>query len=357
MIYLRVPDNAGPSGGTRLMYEMVDELNAQGMPARIWHGRPGFRLEWFENRTPVVNGMELDLQVGDVMVASEIWTADGAAEQLADARVVVLNMNHFETFRHATYEDRWKGDYPGWPNAVGVIVVGKASKAFVEMALRRPMPVHHVPLHVRSELFRPAPKENVIATMPRKRQEDMQTVIQLLHRSPIAGRWRFDIIDRVPFEEWARRVTRARIFLSASNREGCAFPPAEAMAAGCYVVGFTGDGCRDYMLPEFSSPIDDQNLAAFAAETVRIAQAMEAGSPDIQAKIDAGRDHVLRNYGVENWTTGIRTAFADLLQAAAQTKPVRVRHYKQYGKDYLSLAKSTARRMIPPAVLDRLRGR
>jgi glycosyltransferase involved in cell wall biosynthesis len=54
------------------------------------------------------------------------------------------------------------------------------------------------------------------------------------------------------------------IFLSFSEREGFGLPPAEAMASGCFVVGFTGMGGRDYFDPEYSSPVLENDILGYA---------------------------------------------------------------------------------------------
>ena len=38
------------------------------------------------------------------------------------------------------------------------------------------------------------------------------------------------------------------------------------MAAGCYVVGYTGDGGREFMNPSWCSPIGDEDIVSFAEE-------------------------------------------------------------------------------------------
>ena len=69
------------------------------------------------------------------------------------------------------------------------------------------------------------------------------------------------------------------------------------MACGCYVVGFTGLGGREYFDPEYSSPVPEDDLLAFA----RAAEAAIVGfreDPQAMAKREPGwpRSALLARY-------------------------------------------------------------
>src|SRR5690349_22225347 len=97
LIYFLAPDENRPSGGIRQIYLMVDLLRELGYDAAIFHGEPGFRCTWFSNDTPVVSQPFLRLERGDLFVIPE-YGGGRERPRCADARVVVLNQNHFRTF-------------------------------------------------------------------------------------------------------------------------------------------------------------------------------------------------------------------------------------------------------------------
>jgi hypothetical protein len=328
MIYFLTPDEARPSGGVRQAYLMVDLLCEMGHEAAIFHGTPGFRPDWFAHETPIVARPTLRLERGDMLVVPEY---DGARkrDRCGDASVVMLNQNHFRTFINSGFEDRWTGAYPGWPNAVAAIATSEAIAKFLRAAARGPLPIHVVRVGVDAPRGPLGAKRRMICVMPRKRHHDAEAVVQLLHRSGLDG-WEIVPIVGMPHDEVQRTLTDAAIFLSFSAGEGFGLPPAEAMAAGCYVVGFTGDGGREFMNHEWCSPIDDENLVSFAEEVVRIARRWESEPEAMAAIADRGRRFVTEKYSRDAIRGDVERAFTELAaegSPALQTQSAEVTHW------------------------------
>lgn len=96
-----------------------------------------------------------------------------------------------------------------------------------------------------------------VGWMPRKNKalgEQARRVceLRLAHMSGMPGmtsapRVEWVTIDKVSQDKVAYLLGSCHIFLSTGFPEGFALPPAEAMAAGCVVVGCTGFGGWDYM--------------------------------------------------------------------------------------------------------------
>jgi glycosyltransferase involved in cell wall biosynthesis len=58
------------------------------------------------------------------------------------------------------------------------------------------------------------------------------------------------------------------VFLSLSDRDGFGLPPAEAMACGCYVVGYSGGGGREFFDPSYCDPVESTLELVGALERV-----------------------------------------------------------------------------------------
>ena len=105
---------------------------------------------------------------------------------------------------------------------------------------------------------RPKPSENIrVAFMPRKnaalaRQMQDVTLAVLGPRPGFAIKW-LPLHNMTP-EQVAVGLASSHIFLASSFPEGFGLPPAEAMAAGCLPVGFTGFGGWEYMRSALCPP-------------------------------------------------------------------------------------------------------
>ncbi|HEV7527159.1 MAG TPA: glycosyltransferase [Acidimicrobiia bacterium] len=307
---------------------MVDLLCELGYEASVFHGTPGFRCSWFDNTTPVVAKPFLELEPGDLLVVPEY---DGARkyERCRDAAVVHLNQNHFRTFINAGFDDSWPGAYPGWPNAKAVLVTSEAVGRFISAALRAPLPVYPTRVVVDSDRFLPGRKRKLVALMPRKRRHEAEAAVQLIYRGGLAG-WEVAVIDKMSHGAVADVLSEAAIFLSFSSEEGFGLPPAEAMAAGCYVIGYTGDGGREFMDPSWCSPIGDEDIVAIAQETLRVANDWDRDAAAVQARATQGREFVSRRYTREGLREDLATAFEQLAAPgsdARQPSAVSVTHW------------------------------
>jgi hypothetical protein len=87
-----------------------------------------------------------------------------------------------------------------------------------------------------------------IAFMPRKLAEEaafIQSTFRRLYRRYADVPW--TAIAGVTQKQAAEVMGCSAVFLSLSSRESFGLPPLEAMSSGCFVVGFHGDGGREYM--------------------------------------------------------------------------------------------------------------
>ena len=354
MIYFMVPDTNRPVGGVRHVYRIVDVLNELGFPAAVSHAVSGFRCTWFDNNTRIVAGHRLLLDSGDLLVVPEVNRVR-CQSRTANASVVVLNQNHFNTLGGAGLEDSLAGAYPGWPNAVAVLMTSQACRRLVSSVLREPLPVHIARYVIDSELFVPKSNEKMIAFMPRKRRNDVEAVIQLLHRTPGLRDWRLQPIEEMSESEVAEVLGDAAIFLSFSEREGFGLPPAEAMAAGCYVIGFAGDGGTEYMDPAWCSPINEPDLLGFAREVGRVATAWAAGDERIQEATRRARSVICSRYCLDGLREDLEAAFGALTASdspALQTAPVEVTHVSWLTP--MEKVRRCIRRVVPPKLAQAL---
>lgn len=101
-------------------------------------------------------------------------------------------------------------------------------------------------------IFRPiAEKKNLITYMPRKLAKHSEMFLFFLG-DKLPPHWKIQAIDGVSENEVYRTFSESKIFLSFSEFEGLAMPPVMAALSGNLVIGYTGEGNKEYFhLPCF----------------------------------------------------------------------------------------------------------
>ena len=284
------PDGRGASGGIAVLYDMVAELRNQGYDAVVLHGHRSARypdgrsdVPIFTNyaiRREVVKRRGLRYRIGDLMnrlldssrggtqvlhpeisdviVVPEFLLAEALAAFPRNPKVLI-SQNPFSHLRSHARALRQNIN-----SAQGLIYsVGIADICLGIFDLLENQPVGYVPVTMWPERFPyQQEKEKLITFMPRKRREEASVIEAALRsRSKLRG-YRLESIDGVPHAEVAKLMAKSRIFISLLSREALGFPAAEAMAAGCIVVGYTGLGTREYFDDTTGIPVPEGDTAA-----------------------------------------------------------------------------------------------
>ena len=93
ILYLCPGVHQKPYGGMRRLYRHVDVLSDLGFDAHIVHARPGHRLNWFPNNTPVM-AAPIRLHRDDILVIPEVYK-DKTSSIGPGLRRVSINLNVF----------------------------------------------------------------------------------------------------------------------------------------------------------------------------------------------------------------------------------------------------------------------
>jgi hypothetical protein len=242
-ILYHCPDWADePTGGILCLYHHVEALRRRGFPAWVLHQASGVRARWFASAAPVVSREDGEgPRAGDFLVlpegerklmienAGRPWTTDVFAQSW--------------TYTIACLEpgERWQD----W-GIRRALAVSRYVRRFLREGMGLASTVVRPSLDL--DLFRPGAKRMQIAWMPRKRPRDVRQIEGILRvRHPRFRNVPFVPIDGVPHYRVAEILAESAVFLASGYPEGFSLPPLEAMACGCLVVGFSGQGGREYM--------------------------------------------------------------------------------------------------------------
>lgn len=116
---------------------------------------------------------------------------------------------------------------------------------------------------VDQELFKAAPvKSNTICYMPRKMKEHSDLLTTILSRKLPHG-WELVPITGMNEMQVASALAHSKIFLAFSDFEGLPLPPIEAAFSGNVVIGYTGQGGREYWNPPIFEAVETGDIVSF----------------------------------------------------------------------------------------------
>lgn len=319
--YYLTPDEPAPSGGVRVSYRHVDALNAMGIPAAVVHRARGFRCTWFTNQTRVVSAHDLTLTPDDVLVVPEYY-APGFDQLPRGPRTIVFNQGAYYTFEHVPFDSAGPGEpYVSVPNLQLMMTVSKDSEALLRFTFPG-VPIATVRNVVDESVFRP-PHQSAgrrISYVARRRPVEREFIRHLLRSRGLPPGWELVPIEGCTEQETADIMRGSAIFLSFSDKDGFGMPPAEAMACGCLVIGFTGMGGRDYFRPEYSIEVPDGDVLAMGQA---IEESISLYEADREAFAERGRlasKAILGHYHEEGLRDDLAAVVRPLVAGSSQER-------------------------------------
>lgn len=311
---VKEPDS--PGGGVRVQARHVELLRAAGVDAALWFRRPGYRLPWFETDAPIVGGDRLELGADDLLVVPELYLLPGV-DPAPGVRKVIFNQNHFLTF----WSWRDSTGYPGWDPAPEVWAVSQESCA-VLARLHPELPVQLIPNPIDGEVFRPGVKDVPrISWMPRRRPLEAAVLERLLRNDARSDGVELCVLSELTEPEVADALARTSVFVALGISEGFGLPVAEALAAGCLVVGYPAGGGTELFEAPGTYRIEDARPHLVADRALEL-----AGVPGDDPVRKAARHWITGRYSAANTQARLLAAVESARQlpsrATTATHPV-----------------------------------
>ncbi|RZK59917.1 MAG: glycosyltransferase family 1 protein [Pedobacter sp.] len=338
LIYVVCPNIKKPMGGIKQIYRLVDTLNLLGYEAYILHGKKNFRVKWFENSTAIKYFPNLFAQLysytrkkkklkvplflkqlvmdkkmpekSSLIVFPEVYGL-AMKDVVPENNVVIFNQNCYYTFDRYTPENVHKNGYLH-PKTLGCIVVSDDSLNYVKHTFPN-LDVFRMRLGLSKNFEYSATKKKQIAFMPRKLAEDFNQLFHILNNRMDLSEWDFIAIDNMNEDEVSKVLKDSAFFLSFNYREGFGLPPVEAMACGCYVIGYAGKGGEEYFKDEFCSLIGDRDIIGFAKELEAKILEYDQNPKRIDGKSKLASEYVLSVYNSQNEREDITSIWQNIL--------------------------------------------
>ncbi|GIZ14548.1 glycosyltransferase [Capnocytophaga catalasegens] len=327
-IYFVCPNNKQATGGVKQIYRQVEILTKNGFNACVLHEKIGKKERWFDTtgipikyspflfkklkymlykrKIGFIEKLKLfflkkkskKIEKDAILVFPEIY-GNCIHKIEPDIKKVIFNQNCFYTFNGYHIEENLTTNPYTHPKTLASIVVSENSRQYLEYTFSNAK-IFRLHLGINHKVFYlEQKKEKQICFMPRKLSEEVNQVINILKLRNNLNGWKLVPIDNKTEAEVAHIMQKSAISLCFNHKEGFGLPPVEAMACGCYVIGYQGKAGVEYFNSDFSSPIEDGNIIQYAQKVEEIIALYEQNSENILQKGKQASEFVLSNYSFE----------------------------------------------------------
>lgn len=306
VVYVLCPDLKTPFGGVMKLYEVVDTLNANGIESYIIHDDKNFKAEWFENSTKITDFKSVVVKEDDLLIIPEVY-GNHILKYYTGVRKIIFNQNSFYTLMQFKENISYAKEVYLHKDIAQVMVVSDHDYNFIKW-LFPTVRLSRITLGINSNLFfYAADKKKQIAVMPRKVANDYNLLVQLLILREDLQEYTIKVIDNLSLENVAEILRESEIFLSFSHQESFGLPPAEAMACGCIVIGYHGQGGKEFFKADLTYPIEQSNLMDYTECVGKVIKQFETNPLKMQEIGRQASQFILNQYSKSNQEKSILT--------------------------------------------------
>ena len=267
IVYGAPPSNT-PAGGVKVIYKHSELLNKMGVESGVWHpGADDFKCSWFNSEIKNISTKELN-PAKDIIILPEIWASVYAKtfKEIGFEYAIYVQNAYYANFNlDATNKNNIKESYQ---NAKFIMSISKDTSQFLrDIFLIDESKIILQRYSIDNNIFKPGNKEKIITYMPRKMEQHSSRVISLLHNELPYG-WKIESINNKSEDEVARELSKSIIFLAFSEFEGLPVPPVEAAMAGNIVIGYHGQGGKEYWNNSTFIEINQGDIQNFIKKTI-----------------------------------------------------------------------------------------
>ena len=254
---LCLPDIDKPIGGVKQLFKHVEHLCALGWDAAVLTEVHGYRPSWFQSSAPTMglkHSLANDLLPAHktILVVPETYVGVNFNNfhgfNLSGFPKVVFNQNAYYSFGSPQLSGESINNFYFHPSVLHVLSISQDTHQFLSQNFAIADSRLSRIVNAIEPIFSPSDtKKRCFHWMPRKNPEHVRAIIHsLLHYPPsFSEGWTGSPLQNLSHSDVALRLNEALLFISFGHPEGFGLPIAEAMASGCWVVGYSGGGGRE----------------------------------------------------------------------------------------------------------------
>lgn len=277
-VYL-CPLASHPIGGVKVIYKHAEALKNAGFEAYIHHPEDhSFQCKWFDHNVDFRTEKHF-AGPDDFIVIPEVWAptlSKFCIDNHLRYAIFVQNGYYLNTSTGHVRSEFSDLSYV-YERADLILSISDDTSKLLMLTFSKVDPKKIVRLLPSvSARFQPGEKKNTISFMPRKLPWHADQV-QFYLRESLPKNWTMAPIDKKNEIETAEILATSSIFLSFCEQEGCPLPPLEAAFSGNVVVGYTGQGAKEYFAKPLFREIENGNFHDFAKAVLAAIVDVETG--------------------------------------------------------------------------------
>lgn len=301
VVYILPSNKASKAGGDKVIYkqsEYIHQMSHLGVTSQILHPDDhAFKHAWFEHQVNFKLDNQLSPQT-DFVVIPEVMVIPHA-KMLTDLGIrfgiYVQNGYSASIPLYVGSEQDLRDAYDA---AEIILTISDDTSECMQLAFPHLADkIQRIYYSVDSSKFKPhAQKENLITYMPRKLARHSDLVRFFLQDNLPSG-WRLAAIHGLNEAGVVDLLSKSKIFLSFSEFEGCPLPPVEAALSGNVVVGYTGEGAREYWEAPTFTEVYNGDIKHYVKEILLAIERLETNAQEDQ--MEQVRHHLANRYSLE----------------------------------------------------------
>jgi glycosyltransferase involved in cell wall biosynthesis len=260
-----------------MIHQHAEALASTGLECFVF--QPGFeeeRPKWFESRARFRTSRNFN-PGQDFLVIPEVWAGQFGTQCREQGIKYAIFVQGWHLIREANKVCTLADIDNAYKDASLILCISDETAAMIALTYPE-IPAERIVRVVPSvsEKFAPGPKSKAISYMPRKLPNHAKQVCELLEPR-LPQDWQIESIHNLDETGVARALAHSCIFLSFSDLEGLGLPPLEAAMSGALVVGYTGQGGKEYFKAPNFRKIEHGDLRSLFEETLRAVEDVNAG--------------------------------------------------------------------------------
>lgn len=312
ILFLCPCDNT-PYGGIHVIYENVDILNKNNFNAYVLHEVDNFRCTWFANNTKILYFKDVLINFeNDILVIPEIY-GPNILNIVPGVKKVIFNQGAYLTFSRFGANYNEKSPYLS-DEIIGIISISQDNKEYLEYTFKDKI-INRIINCIEYYGINPnyESKNKVISIIEKNNIQDFIQIINILKiRDNLKG-YTFDIIKNETHQNVLQRLEKSKIYISLSDEEGFGLSAAEAMAMGCVVIGYHGQGAKEYFKEEFSYRVEQGDVIDICKKVEEVIELIENRNEEYLSKVKKAREFILANYSKEQQKKSVVETWTDIL--------------------------------------------